>query len=223
MLDYLVVDLALHRLNKQVVAYLKELEKPQNLKETEKLDERLKRLVDMGKMKYEDYLILHTRVILNRFCYTVEEHVQNGVMTGFLFFSESTDKLYYGAGANYPKLIKRLLQKQTPTIEMRTQKHYKEDVFLIKSLDTWTEDARNFADTFRLTNFKSGASFRLRKGNTVLGTFEFYFPHENGVKDEHVAYIKKRLRPIIEELFEIRENTHILHDNIFTQIEATPR
>lgn len=203
-MNHLVVDLALHRLSKAVLVCLQELENSPSLIQNRNIAVRCQDLHNSGEITKEEYIFLYTRILLNEFCYKMEDQIGKGVVTGFLFYSNENSKIYYEAGANYPTFLKEFLHHRTPTVDLEGNDHYENDIFIVNTLDTWKNDRQNFSKQFKKTNIKSLMSKRMRLNDFTYGTFECYYPYEYGPNEEDIALIRKELQPIKEQLFHLR-------------------
>lgn len=197
---------AVAKLSKEVMQFIKIMEQPHRDSKSKNVSIHLERLYNQGVLTKQDYLFLSARVILNDLCYRVEKHVGRGSMAGFTFYCEEENKLSFGAGANYPKLLKDFLIRRTPTLNMKGSAHYKNEVFIVKDVDQWepSQDWENYKETFQQTNVKSLMSKRLRLHDVTFGTFELYFPTLGGPTEDELAYIRKEVQPLKEELYHIR-------------------
>lgn len=209
-MESLVLDLALYRLSNAVLSCLEELEKPNSLAKTNDLELRFQELLRQGEITKEEYIYVHTRILLNKFCYKIEERIGRGAMAGFLFYSRDHHALYFGAGANYPPELKAFIHGHPPTVDL---KYGENSIFygkkgwrVIPSLEHWEDehDKYNFKAVFEKTNVKSLFSKRLFLNGFVFGTFECYFPHKGGPTQEEVDLILSEVQPIKEELYHLR-------------------
>lgn len=202
-MDSLVVDLALNRLSKAVVSALKDLERPNHHSDCKNLSVRFEHLYSLGEITREEYIFLQTRILLNEFCYKMEQKIGNGVMCGFLFYSKKRHKLYYGAGANYPDLIKKALHEQAPIVDMESSEQYRDnDTLIMDSLELWEPE---YKELFNQAGAKSFVSQRLRLNDLTFGSFNLLFPYENGSTDEIRQLIGAEIQPIKEQLYHYRE------------------
>lgn len=204
-MEALVVDLAMHRLSDVVIQALNELEQPHRSSNTRNIGMRFRKLHQQGVINREEYLLIQSRILLNEFCYKMEDTCGEGVMCGFSFYSQDQNKLYYGAGANLPSIIKDCWHKSAPTVDMEKDHHYDNDIFVVNRLEEWHDDWERFAPVYMKTNVKSIISKRLRYKEFTFGTFETYFPYEYGPTDEIIDLIRKEVQPIKEQLYEIRK------------------
>ncbi|MFP5116117.1 hypothetical protein ACSU64_27805 [Bacillaceae bacterium C204] len=200
-------DFMLHNLSKRVIDFIRELEQPHRNSNKLDLSGHLERLYRTGEFSKQDYLFAKARVLLNRFCYEVEEHIGRGAMTGFLFYCQDRKLLCYGAGANYPQKLKEYCVRQPPSLDLETDLHYKDEVFRLDDIEDWPEDHddHGFLPVYRASGVKSGLSKRMRLNGFTFGTFEVYFDHYDRVTDEELLYIREKLQPLKEKLYHIRE------------------
>jgi hypothetical protein len=200
-------DFMLRNLSKKVIDFIRELEQPHKDSNKPNMSGHLERLYRTGEFSQQDYLFTKARVLLNRFCYEVEEHIGRGAMTGFLFYCQDRKVLCYGAGANYPQLLKEYCVRQPASLDLETELHYKNEVFILKDIEDWPkdDDDHGFVPVFREAGVKSMLSKRMRLNGFTFGTFEVYFPHYDGVTDEELLYIREKLQPLKERLYHIRE------------------
>jgi len=208
-MDALIFDLALHRLSKNVISKLQELADPQKFVKVGEDHPALhfERMYENGEISRLEYLMLHSRVILNDFCYMMEEKIGHGVVCCFTFYSKERHKLFFGAGGNYPKLLRKLYHNNPPTVCLETDLHYSDnELLIINNLDQWVEvgDWEDYVPAYRKTKVRSFISKRLRKNDFTFGTFETCFPYENGPTSEIAKLIRKEVQPIKEELYHIR-------------------
>src|SRR3954451_7978886 len=95
-MEHLIVDLASHKLSKKVLQCLEELERPYCKNKIDALSVRIEELYKQGKLVKYGYLLIRARIVLNRFCYDIEDRLGEGVVCGFTFYSQERHKLYYG-------------------------------------------------------------------------------------------------------------------------------
>ena len=205
-MDYLVVDLALHRLSKAVIDALKELEQPHRESYNDNLAFRFEQWYSRGEITKVEYLFLHSRILLNEFCYKIEDKIGKGCVCGFTFYSKEKHQLFYGAGANYPSILKEFLHYRTPTVDMDGCEQYGDrEVFVLNDIDEWPNDRENYLPIFKELKVGTLISKRLRLNGITFGTFECYFPDGNRATDEVITLIRKEVQPIKEQIYHFRE------------------
>lgn len=201
-------DFMLHNLSKKVIEFIRELEQPHRDSLKPDMEGHLERLYKIGEFSKQDYLFAKARVLLNRFCYDVEERIGRGVRTGILFYCWERKLLCYGAGAHYPQPMKDKCVMQPPSLDLESNVHYKDDVFILNDIEDWykkNSDKHNYVPVFREAGVKSMLSKRMRLNGFTFGTFEVYFPHHDGITEEELLYIREKLQPVKEKLYHIRE------------------
>lgn len=197
-----------HNLSKRVIDFIRELEQPHRDSNKLDLEGHLERLYQTGEFSKEDYLFAKVRVLLNRFCYEVEDRIGRGVRSGFIFYCEDKKLLCYGAGANYPQELKKYCVRRAPTLEMEDSIHYVNDVCRFKNVvEEWPEESGEiqYRPLLKEAGVVSYFSKRMRLNGSTMGTFEVYFDHEDGVTPEEEQFIREKLQPVKEKLYHIRE------------------
>jgi hypothetical protein len=225
-MDKLVENLAYHRFRKEISAIVgKELSCPS---EGLNISLRFETLYKQGIISKEDFLFIHTHLMLNDFCESVEEKIGKGVRTGFIFYDRSKKLFYYAAGKNYPPLLKEFLNHREPPVDMDGDTYYKNDICVAPDLEEhkekedlfrYKEDSVRFWAYLLESNVLSGFSKRLRGNGTIFGTFECYYPVKNGPTEEDIKYVRERVQPLKEELYHVRnellDTLHELDESFF--------
>jgi hypothetical protein len=158
---------------------------------------------------------------LNDFCEYIESKIGKGVQTGFLFYSQSKNLLYYGAGKRYPSLLKEFFNQRKPMFNMDGDANYKNEIFVVNDVEELgkEEACTSFSDIYLQANVESGFSKRLRINGSTFGSFQCYYPYKNGPTQEDIEYIREKVQPIKEELYHIRnellDTLHELDESFF--------
>ena len=197
-MENFVESLVEHRLSKEVKELLR-LNKFPVLAKQNNVRAHLQELLHKGIIPKSDYLFFEARMLLNEYSMKIEKELGcDG--TAFMFYCASLNKMYFGAGPNFPLAMREVYNDKPPAWDFI---HYDDDVLM-------TQDAANdeiFAHEHRAileAQALSGFSLLLRVGGTCLGSFEVHWNRKNAVKLGDVEHVREELKQVSKALYNIR-------------------
>lgn len=197
-MEQFVESLVEHRLSKEVKELLR-LNRFPVLAQKNNVRAQLQELLAKGIIPKSDYLFFEARMLLNDYCVKIEEELGcDG--TAFMFYCANLDKMYFGAGPNFPLAMREIYNDKPPAWDFI---HYDDDVIM-------SQDAPNnlaFKHERKVileVKALSGFSLLLRVGGACLGSFEVHWNRRNAVESWHIDYLRKELKEVSKALYNIR-------------------
>lgn len=197
-MEQFVESLVEHRLSKEVKQLLR-LNKFPVLAKQNNVRAHLQELLAKGIIPKSDYLFFEARMLLNDYCVKIEEELGcDG--TAFMFYCANLDKMYFGAGPNFPLAMREVYNDKPPAWDFM---HYDDDVIV-------TQDAPNdpvfkhYAKVILEAKALSGFTLLLRVGGTCLGSFEVHWNRKNAVSPGDVEHVREELKQVAKALYNIR-------------------
>ncbi|MCM3774052.1 hypothetical protein M3225_26915 [Priestia aryabhattai] len=197
-MENFVESLVEHRLSKEVKELLR-LNKFPVLAKQNNVRAHLQELLHKGIIPKSDYLFFEARMLLNEYSMKIEKEIGcDG--TAFMFYCANVNKMYFGAGPNFPLAMREIYNDKPPAWDFI---YYDDDVIV-------TQDAPNDlpfkhqAKTIVEVKALSGFSLLLRVGGTCLGSFEVHWNRKNAVKPGDVEYVREELKQVSKALYNIR-------------------
>lgn len=198
-MEHFVESLVEHRLSKEVKELLR-LNRFPVLAKKNNVRAQLQELLAKGIIPKSDYLFFEARMLLNEYNLKIEEELGcDG--TAFMFYCAKLNKMYFGAGPNFPIAMREVYNDKPPAWDFI---YYDDDVIVTQ--DSLSDiPFQHETKAIMEANALSGFSLLLRVGGACLGSFEVHWNRTNAVRPGDVEHVREELKQVAKALYNIRD------------------